>query len=107
MTALAPTVPLLHGAAMPQLGLGTWPMDDAQAESTVAAAVGMGYRLVDTAEAYGNERGVGAGLRASGVPRGELFVTTKFNVRWQGPTWSPTPSTPAVTDSGSTRSTSC
>ncbi len=59
-------------------------MDDAQAEATVAAAVGMGYRLVDTAEAYGNERGVGAGLRASGVPRGELFVTTKFNFRWHG-----------------------
>lgn len=84
MTAVAPTVTLLHGAAMPQLGLGTWPMDDAQAEAMVAAALGMGYRLVDTAEAYGNERGVGAGLRASGIPRGELFVTTKFNVRWHG-----------------------
>ena len=84
MTDLAPTVPLLHGAAMPQLGLGTWPMNDAQATGTIAAAVEMGYRLVDTAEAYGNERGVGAGLRASGVPREELFVTTKFNVRWHG-----------------------
>lgn len=84
MTDPAPTVPLLHGAAMPRLGLGTWPLDDAGAAATVAAAVGMGYRLVDTAEAYGNERGVGAGLRASGVPRDELFVTTKFNVRWHG-----------------------
>lgn len=84
MTDLAPTVPLLHGAAMPQLGLGTWPMNDAQATNTVAAAVEMGYRLVDTAEAYGNERGVGAGLRSSGVARDELFVTTKFNVRWHG-----------------------
>lgn len=84
MIDLAPTVPLLHGAAMPALGLGTWPMDDAQATTTVAAAVEMGYRLVDTAEAYGNERGVGAGLRASGVPREELFVTTKFNLPWHG-----------------------
>ena len=84
MTELAPTVSLLHGAAMPQLGLGTWPMDDAQASKTVAAAVDMGYRLVDTAEAYGNERGVGAGLQASGVPRDQLFVTTKFNLAWHG-----------------------
>lgn len=84
MTDLAPTVQLVHGAAMPQLGLGTWPMDDAGATRTVAAAVEMGYRLVDTAEAYGNERGVGAGLRASGVPREELFVTTKFNLHWHG-----------------------
>ncbi len=84
MTDPAPTVPLLHGAAMPRLGLGTWPLDDAGAAATVAAAVEMGYRLVDTAEAYGNERGVGAGLRASGVPRDELFVTTKFDLRWHG-----------------------
>ena len=84
MTDLAPTLPLLHGAAMPQLGLGTWPMDDAQATRTVAAAVELGYRLVDTAENYGNERGVGAGLKASGVAREELFVTTKFNARWHG-----------------------
>lgn len=84
MTDPAPTVPLLHGAAMPRLGLGTWPLDDAGAAATVAAAVELGYRLVDTAEAYGNERGVGAGLRAAGVPRGELFVTTKFDLRWHG-----------------------
>jgi 2,5-diketo-D-gluconate reductase A len=80
----APTVTLLHGARMPRLGLGTWPMDDGAAETAVATAIGMGYRLVDTAENYGNERGVGRGLKASGVPRGELFVTTKFNKRWHG-----------------------
>jgi 2,5-diketo-D-gluconate reductase A len=78
----APTVTLLHGAEMPRLGLGTWPMDDDEAETAVATAIGMGYRLVDTAENYGNERGVGRGLKASGVPRAELFVTTKFNKRW-------------------------
>jgi 2,5-diketo-D-gluconate reductase A len=80
----APTVTLLHGAQMPRIGLGTWPMDDAEAEAAVATAIGSGYRLVDTAENYGNERGVGRGLKASGVPRGELFVTTKFNKRWHG-----------------------
>jgi 2,5-diketo-D-gluconate reductase A len=80
----APTVTLPHGAEMPRLGLGTWPMDDGAAEVTVADAIGSGYRLVDTAENYGNERGVGRGLKASGVPREELFVTTKFNKRWHG-----------------------
>jgi len=77
-----PALALTHGARIPQLGLGTWPMDDAAAERAVATAVEAGYRLVDTAENYGNERGVGRGLRASGVPREELFVTTKFNERW-------------------------
>lgn len=83
-TTTAPTVALLHGAEMPRLGLGTWPMDDAAAETTVATAIELGYRLVDTAENYGNERGVGRGLKASGLPREELFVTTKFNKRWHG-----------------------
>ncbi|MEV4515822.1 aldo/keto reductase [Dactylosporangium sp. NPDC049525] len=80
----APTVTLLHGAEMPRLGLGTSPMDDDAAEAAVATAIELGYRLVDTAENYGNERGVGRGLKASGVPRDELFVTTKFNKRWHG-----------------------
>ncbi len=64
---------------MPRLGLGTWPLDDEGVQPVVERAVGLGYRLVDTAHNYGNERGVGAGLRATGVPREELFVTTKFN----------------------------
>lgn len=84
MTDTAPTIPLLHGATIPQLGFGTSPMDDATAERAVATAIEAGYRLVDTAENYANERGVGRGLRASGVPREELFVTTKFNKRWHG-----------------------
>jgi 2,5-diketo-D-gluconate reductase A len=57
-------------------------MDDATAERVVATAIDAGYRLVDTAENYGNERGVGRGLRASDVAREELFVTTKFNKQW-------------------------
>jgi 2,5-diketo-D-gluconate reductase A len=79
---LGGTVMLGHGAAMPRIGLGTWPLDDAEAERVVAEALAAGYRLVDTAENYGNENGVGAGLRAGGVPRDEVFVTTKFNRQW-------------------------
>jgi 2,5-diketo-D-gluconate reductase A len=78
------TVRLLHGADLPRLGFGTSPMNDRDAERAVAEAIGAGYRLVDTAENYGNERGVGRAVNASGVPRGELFVTTKFNRRWHG-----------------------
>ncbi|WP_329082751.1 MULTISPECIES: aldo/keto reductase [unclassified Streptosporangium] len=85
MTVLdIPTVKLVNGADIPQVGLGTWPMSDEEAEVAVADAVEMGYRLVDTAYAYGNETGVGRGLRASGVPREELFVTTKLNGEWHG-----------------------
>jgi 2,5-diketo-D-gluconate reductase A len=84
MTSLAPTVRLVHGADMPRLGLGTSPMNDAQTELAVAAAIEAGYRLIDTAENYGNERGVGAGMRGSGVAREEVFVTTKLNKRWHG-----------------------
>ncbi|MFF3442059.1 aldo/keto reductase [Streptosporangium sp. NPDC002721] len=79
-----PTVKLVNGADIPQVGLGTWPMSDEEAEVAVAGAVEMGYRLVDTAYAYRNEVGVGRGLRASGVPREELFVTTKLNGEWHG-----------------------
>ncbi|WP_246059468.1 aldo/keto reductase [Herbidospora galbida] len=79
-----PTVRLAHGADMPRLGLGTWPMNDAQAERAVATAIEAGYRLVDTAEAYGNELGVGRGIKASGIAREDLFVTTKFDRHWHG-----------------------
>jgi 2,5-diketo-D-gluconate reductase A len=78
----APTVTLLNGVKMPQLGLGTWPMDDAQAAVAVAQALDIGYRLIDTAENYQNERGVGQGIAKSGVRREEIFVTTKFNRKW-------------------------
>lgn len=80
----APTVGLRRGAQLPRLGLGTYPMDDAEAERVVATALETGYRLVDTAENYGNEAGVGRGIRASGVPREDVVVTTKFNKRWHG-----------------------
>lgn len=79
-----PTQPLANGAQIPRLGLGTWPMSDAEAERAVAEAVGIGYRLVDTAYKYGNEKGVGRGLRATGVAREDLFVTSKLNGEWHG-----------------------
>jgi 2,5-diketo-D-gluconate reductase A len=78
----APTLTLTNGVKMPQLGLGTWPMDDAEAAVAVAGALRIGYRLIDTAENYENERGVGEGIRNSGVDRAEVFVTTKFNRKW-------------------------
>ena len=78
----APTLTLANGVTMPLLGLGTWPMNDAEAAVAVANALDMGYRLVDTAENYENERGVGEGIRKSGVSRADVFVTTKFNRKW-------------------------
>lgn len=79
---LAPLVTLRQGAKMPLLGLGTWPLDNAETAQTVEAALGMGYRLIDTAENYQNEEGVGEGLRRSGLDRSEVFITTKFNKQW-------------------------
>jgi len=77
-----PTITLANGVTMPALGFGTSPMSDAQTETAVTAALGAGYRLIDTAENYGNEGGVGRAIRASGIDRDEVFVTTKFNKRW-------------------------
>jgi 2,5-diketo-D-gluconate reductase A len=79
-----PTVALANGVEMPTLGFGTWPLDDREAERMVAAALDAGYRLIDTAEEYGNEPGVGRAIRTSRVDPEELFVTTKFNRRWHG-----------------------
>ena len=79
-----PSVKLANGVTMPALGFGTSPLEDRKAEAMVAAAIEAGYRLIDTAEAYRNEEGVGRGIRAGGVDRDELFVTTKFNQRWHG-----------------------
>lgn len=78
----APTLTLANGVQMPQLGLGTWPMNDAESAVGVASALQIGYRLIDTAENYENERGVGEGIRKSGVDRSEVFVTSKFNRKW-------------------------
>lgn len=69
---------LSNGKRIPKLGLGTWFIPDTQAAAAVCEAVAMGYRHIDTAQAYQNERGVGEGIRTCGIPREELFVTTKL-----------------------------
>ena len=81
---LAPLIELNDGNRIPQLGLGTWPLDDEQVAAAVVHAVEAGYRHIDTAVKYGNERGVGNGIRASGVDRSELFITTKLDGEFQG-----------------------
>jgi methylglyoxal/glyoxal reductase len=74
-----PSVRLNNGVSLPQVGLGVYQAERGEETRTaVLAAVRHGYRHVDTARAYGNERDVGAALRESGVPREELFVTTKL-----------------------------
>ena len=72
------TVELASGAAMPLLGLGTWQARGGEAVNAVRLALEAGYRHIDTATMYGNERQVGQAVAGSGVPRAELFVTTKL-----------------------------
>lgn len=74
---LQETYHLENGVQIPKLGLGTWFIDDDKVAKAVRDAVKVGYRLIDTAQAYGNERGVGEGVRTCGLPREELFVTSK------------------------------
>ncbi|MGW3294254.1 aldo/keto reductase [Streptomyces xiamenensis] len=78
MTILDETYTLSNGVEIPKLGLGTWFIEDDQAAEAVRAAVEIGYRNIDTAQAYGNERGVGEGVRTAGVSRDQLFVSTKL-----------------------------
>ncbi|MEV6699514.1 aldo/keto reductase [Streptomyces sp. NPDC051453] len=78
MTILDETYTLSNSVEIPKLGLGTWFIDDDKAAEAVRAAVEIGYRNIDTAQAYGNERGVGEGVRTAGVPRDKLFVSTKL-----------------------------
>lgn len=73
----APSVTLNDGRPMPQLGFGTWQISDREADRIVAEAIGIGYRLIDSASIYENEAGVGRAIAAAGVPRKELFITTK------------------------------
>ena len=63
---------------MPRLGLGTWPMLGAGCQAAVEHAIGLGYRHIDTAEMYGNEEPIGAAIRACGVPREQIYLTTKI-----------------------------
>lgn len=74
---------LENGVSVPQLGLGTWMIDNAEAVQAVRDAVAIGYRHIDTAEGYGNEAGVGEGVRTYRVAREELFVTTKLQADYK------------------------
>ncbi|GEB60404.1 oxidoreductase [Streptomyces gardneri] len=73
-----PSLTLNNGVPMPQLGFGVWQVPDDEAATAVATALEAGYRSIDTAAIYQNERGTGQAVAASGIPREELFVTTKL-----------------------------
>ena len=74
---LQETYTLSNGVKIPKLGLGTWFIPDAQASEAVRTAISLGYRHIDTAQAYENEAGVGEGVRTCGLPREQIFVTSK------------------------------
>ncbi|WP_457104479.1 aldo/keto reductase [Methylobacterium sp. P5_C11] len=78
MAAPVPTLALNDGRRIPQIGYGCWQLSDAQAPDLVGRALQAGYRLIDTAAAYGNEAGVGRGIRDAQVAREEIFLTTKL-----------------------------
>ncbi|MGV8885385.1 MAG: aldo/keto reductase [Microbacteriaceae bacterium] len=73
-----PTIALNSGHSIPQLGFGVFKVDPAETERIVSDALEVGYRHIDTAAIYGNEVGVGAAIEKSGIPRDELFITTKL-----------------------------
>lgn len=76
-----PSLRMNDGASIPQLGFGVWQVPEAEAEAIVGEALRVGYRHIDTAKIYGNEAAVGRAVRASGIARQEVFVTTKL---WNG-----------------------
>ena len=76
------TFQLNDGRAIPAIGLGTWQSNDNSTREAVKYALQHGYRHIDTALNYGNEKEVGEGIRASGIPRKEIWVTTKLDNHW-------------------------
>ncbi len=78
MTAVVPDLTLHDERKIPQLGLGVWQVKDDVASEVVETALETGYRHIDTAAIYGNERGVGKGIAAAGIPRDQLWITTKL-----------------------------
>jgi 2,5-diketo-D-gluconate reductase A len=74
-----PTIALNNGVQIPQFGFGVYQVPPEDTAEAVQTALELGYRHIDTAEMYGNEKGVGEGVRASGIPREEVFVTSKLN----------------------------
>jgi 2,5-diketo-D-gluconate reductase A len=77
--ATVPTITLNNGVQIPQLGFGVYQVPPAETKQATLTALEIGYRHIDTAEMYGNEKGVGEAVRASGLPREEVFVTSKLN----------------------------
>src|SRR3954469_14656151 len=77
--ATVPTITLNNGVEIPQLGFGVYQVKPEETADAVRTALEVGYRHIDTAEMYGNEEGVGEGIRNSGIPREEVFVTSKLN----------------------------
>jgi 2,5-diketo-D-gluconate reductase A len=82
--ASIPSIALNDGHSIPQIGLGTWPLNDAQVADAIVDAAELGYRHIDSAMRYGNEAGVGEGIRRTGISREEFFVTTKLDGEFQG-----------------------
>src|ERR1700741_473665 len=82
--AAVPSIALNDENTMPVLGLGVADLSNDETERAVSAALEIGCRLIDTAAAYGNEAAVGRAIAASGIPRAELFVTTKLATEDQG-----------------------
>ncbi|WP_329139737.1 aldo/keto reductase [Streptomyces sp. NBC_00670] len=78
MSSKVPPIILNNGVEMPQLGFGVWQVADDEAERAVSTALQAGYRSIDTAAIYGNEEGTGRAIASAGLPREELFVTTKL-----------------------------
>ncbi len=79
-----PTIRLNDGRSIPQVGLGTASLNDEKVASVIVTAIEAGYRHIDTAYRYGNQRGVGKGIRDSGIEREEVFVTSKLDGEFQG-----------------------
>ena len=77
--SVVPDITLNDGNSIPQLGFGVFQIEPDETAEAVREAIEVGYRHIDTAEMYGNEREVGEGIRASGVDRGDIFVTSKLN----------------------------
>ena len=80
-----PNIELNDGNAIPQLGFGVFQIDPGETAEAVERALAIGYRHIDTAEMYQNERGVGEGLRASGIDRDEVYITSKLNNGYHEP----------------------
>lgn len=80
---LSETYILNNGVKIPKIGLGTWLIDNNKVAEVVKTALDVGYRHIDTAEAYDNEEGVGAGIKVTNIPREEIFVTSKVRAEYK------------------------